>query len=588
MIRRIKSLPLLFLCLLLLFGAVQAEESADAYVLTNVGSTVKVAHDKGFSREQVLDVNDLHYGWSLGDFFLRGFSDVSAPEGGMPVFRLKENEPLSLGFTLRQDLNALNGNTQYVISEDTNGYDDVFKIPRQNFGKGCLIIQKTDDLGQVSTQAYPDYLTAAAAASPDAVIPLSGAGEYAVSLDYEIRHPGALGAARYNDYKIFFRFAVLSDGAYNTAYASAATAAASVSPDQVNRWIIIGASVLFLLVAVTVFFLVRRHYAEVSAAPGEGHPAVADAPVQARRFSFVGVISFLTRNKKAGILVLALLVCIVLCFTVLRPWLSSPATYAEPVKYLNDKLVKATLLSAGTTSASVLITMMPDDIGTPVANELAQVSGYMMLVLSAIMLEKILVTSLGYLSAAFLFPLAFFLGIVAILLRGEFRRKITAHAIRLFIFAVCVVLIIPVGCRLGSLIENINADTISISLADAEDANSKVENELPKEQSDLNVFQKAVRSIWNGLQEMLSWMKNQITHYMTTVAILLVTTVAVPILILLAFVWAIHLVTGKDYINAFVSFTKRFSGHPGRGHLPARSGAASETAPETEENHSEE
>lgn len=55
---------------------------------------------------------------------------------------------------------------------------------------------------------------------------------------------------------------------------------------------------------------------------------------------------------------------------------------------------------------SALITLLPGDTATPIAEKMADVSGYLLVVLCAIYLEKYLVTITGYVAFTYLIPIA--------------------------------------------------------------------------------------------------------------------------------------------------------------------------------------
>ena len=88
----------------------------------------------------------------------------------------------------------------------------------------------------------------------------------------------------------------------------------------------------------------------------------------------------------------ALALVVILCVFVIRPVLTNPSTFQDAIDYLDEKKQNATTISMGTANASFIISMIPDDAGTPVAGELAKLSSYILFVLSTIMLEKYLLT----------------------------------------------------------------------------------------------------------------------------------------------------------------------------------------------------
>ena len=81
---------------------------------------------------------------------------------------------------------------------------------------------------------------------------------------------------------------------------------------------------------------------------------------------------------------------------------TSFAATGSTVAYLDEKKKTVLELTAAATTSSAAITMIPGDIGTPIADKLADLSGYTLIVLVAVFLEKYLVTITGSLVFRFL------------------------------------------------------------------------------------------------------------------------------------------------------------------------------------------
>ena len=56
--------------------------------------------------------------------------------------------------------------------------------------------------------------------------------------------------------------------------------------------------------------------------------------------------------------------------------LADPASYSGSVQSLNDKKAVVQKLAGSAAAASAVITLMPGDFGTPIADKLADLSGY--------------------------------------------------------------------------------------------------------------------------------------------------------------------------------------------------------------------
>lgn len=192
--------------------AVLAEESPETSMYY-LGDVVNTGLDNGFSESDEIGQDDPHFGWSLGQFFVSGYTSVEQSTEGYPVFLKTAGDKIRLSFRLEQDINTLNGNPSLSINEDANGSDTSFGIPKTNFGHGTLIVRQTNYQNEtMEPQIYTDYLVGIEQGA-DTEVQLFEEGEYEVSLNYEIKDdPRKLGpisiAPGYSNYKISFRFAV--------------------------------------------------------------------------------------------------------------------------------------------------------------------------------------------------------------------------------------------------------------------------------------------------------------------------------------------------------------------------------------------
>lgn len=101
-----------------------------------------------------------------------------------------------------------------------------------------------------------------------------------------------------------------------------------------------------------------------------------------------------------GILVLVALISIFIFGGIT----SDPGTYIGINETLDEKKGNVMALVATTTSASAAISLLPDDMGSSIADKLADFSTYFLVILAVIYLEKFLLTTLGALSFYFLIP----------------------------------------------------------------------------------------------------------------------------------------------------------------------------------------
>ena len=279
------------------------------------------------------------------------------------------------------------------------------------------------------------------------------------------------------------------------------------------------------------------------------------------------------RNRlPAAAILIALVLVMFLSILVLKPVVTNPDTFRGTLDYLDEKKENAMMISIGSTSASFIVSMIPDDAGTPIAEQLAKLSSYLLFVLSAILLERYLLTAFGLIAAWVLLPAGCLFGIFAVLARNRHsQQKLMETAVKLLILAICLVLIIPLGCLCGREIERANSQSIEAALNDARNANEIVQS-IPEDQQK-NIFEKVgefFSGLWNSAREAYDWAKTILSNFLSSVAVMLVTTIAIPILIVLCYLWLIKILTRRDFSSSMLRLVNGLHGKPDSPEAPAR------------------
>lgn len=204
----------LFLTLLLtaLLALSAAADGALRYYMGDV--PVNAGRDTGFSGRTAIDQDDPHFGWTLGRFYVTGYTQgPDSLSSGDPVFLKNAGDTVTLWFRLDQDIDALCGNSALTVALDSLGYDAYFGVPRTDFGRGTLIIRHTDYQNRPGAPViYTDYLSALETGA-DTCVQLFEEGDYEVALNYSLRY-APLNVfdidlfPRIEDYRIEFRFSV--------------------------------------------------------------------------------------------------------------------------------------------------------------------------------------------------------------------------------------------------------------------------------------------------------------------------------------------------------------------------------------------
>lgn len=180
-----------------------------------LGKTVNTGTDDGFLGSQELRSGDPHFGWELGQFYATGYQ--ACQEDGTTVFSVGPEGSVVLWFELFQDIDALGGDPGLSISQDVNGWDESLEVPKQDFGRGALIVTDVfDGPAEKEADVKTDFLADSAKVGIPVEIGHFGIGSYKVSLDYEVREDalvlfGLSILPSFTNYKISFSFDVVEN-----------------------------------------------------------------------------------------------------------------------------------------------------------------------------------------------------------------------------------------------------------------------------------------------------------------------------------------------------------------------------------------
>ena len=188
---------------------VEELDTTDAHEFSDV---YRVDNQNGFENPTVIKSDDFHNDWTLGKFYISGYTDV-AYDDDIPVFLKVPGDKTALWFYLEQALDKCNGQTDIKVEYISSGSDIYFGTPIiDGFGRGALIIRKTDKNNRKERYIYTNYLEASATVGANTRVDLFEEGDYEVALDYQLHYdkPFVFGTttAKTLTYRVFFKFKV--------------------------------------------------------------------------------------------------------------------------------------------------------------------------------------------------------------------------------------------------------------------------------------------------------------------------------------------------------------------------------------------
>ena len=300
-------------------------------------------------------------------------------------------------------------------------------------------------------------------------------------------------------------------------------------------------------------------------------------------------------NKQKCITAVILLLVAILSITVIGKYASAPENHQKTIASLDEKKQTVMELTAASTVTSALITLLPGDTATPIAEKMADVSGYLLVVLCAIYLEKYLVTITGYVAFTYLIPIACGLWIFNLIFANATVRKLAA---KLAVFGIAIFLVVPASVKISDLIGDTYQAQIEATIEDARNTQNILENsgvadddddtnatetpgigttEVPgtvtgnvqeKESNNSgsvsNIFDWAkdaisgakdsvtnvVENVTVSTEELVQKVENSLNHFIEAVAVMIITSCVIPMLVLLLFFWMVKIVLDVDLSGA--------------------------------------
>lgn len=242
----------------------------------------------------------------------------------------------------------------------------------------------------------------------------------------------------------------------------------------------------------------------------------------------------MNKLKKAAI-VIALITMAVISITKITPWYANAENHQATIEQIDSEISKVMGLTAGAAGAAAVISMLPDDTCTPIATQLAEFSKYFLIVLSALYLEKYLLTVFGYAVFTFIVPIACVLMSVWVVFKRDSFKSV---AVRLLVGALVFSLLIPVSAKVSNIIQVNYGNSIEETIQEAERIT------VAQDDNDANWFEKFTGWLSNAAVTVSDYVTGLLSKFVEALAIMLVTSCIIPILVVVIFIWLIKVLFG--------------------------------------------
>lgn len=247
----------------------------------------------------------------------------------------------------------------------------------------------------------------------------------------------------------------------------------------------------------------------------------------------------------AGALILAL--TIILSCTVIGSKLTDPASYSHTIEVLDHNRTTVLGLTAASAAASAAISAIPDDMCSPLANEISELTSWFLVILAVIYLEKYLLTILGAAACYLLIPVGCSSLLVNCFFPGSMLKNIGT---KLIVFGAAILLVIPTSVWVSDQINAIYSESIAITVESASAVSDNLIGEVADEGAEnttvIDEAKALVGDLTSSVAGVVEQFKNLLNRFIEATAVMIVTTCLIPILVILFFVWVVKMLFGIE------------------------------------------
>lgn len=253
-------------------------------------------------------------------------------------------------------------------------------------------------------------------------------------------------------------------------------------------------------------------------------------------------------------IIFLLSLAIILSCTVIGSRMTDPAAYSHTIEVLDQNRTTVLGLSAASAAASAAVSALPDDICSPLAQEISEFTTWFLMILAVIYLEKYLLTIFGAVACYFLIPV----GCGSLLIDRFFPKPFLQNlGTKLVAFGAALLLVIPTSVWVSDQINAIYSQSIALTVQSAEAVSDNLFGDAAGENAeDTTVIDEAkaiLGDVSGSVAGVIEQFKNVLNRFIEATAVMIVTTCFIPILVIAFFTWIV-----KALFHFPVSFPSHF------------------------------
>lgn len=232
------------------------------------------------------------------------------------------------------------------------------------------------------------------------------------------------------------------------------------------------------------------------------------------------------------VLLLVLAIIAVGSGSIIAKTAASPQHHAEQIASIDNKIQTAMQLTGAATATSALVSALPDDTCTPIADKLADLASSFLLVLCALNLEKYLLPITGMVAFRWLIPISCLL--IALSMVIPRLRGFRHFAMKLTVVALMIYLLIPTSLKISDMIY----ETYQVSINETLDTAEQISEETQE-------FENAaggnlLSNVTGKVLEIKDKVSASVSKYVQALAVMIVITCIIPLLVFAFFIVMIN------------------------------------------------
>jgi len=223
--------------------------------------------------------------------------------------------------------------------------------------------------------------------------------------------------------------------------------------------------------------------------------------------------------------------------TLVKDYTTDAANYQWAIDSIDSRKATVTGLSAAAAAAATAVAAIPGDATTPIAEQIREISSYLLIVVCVLVLEKSLITVMGGLSFGVIIPTASVLFIVWLLRRKDWLYQL---AVKLAVFALALAVIIPCSVWASDRIYGVNSESVTQVMEETtQQDNAQQEDARPW-------WERVSSAVSEGTEKLKEEAQRVLNRFVDAIAIFVITYCAIPVLVVLAVLWLLKMFFGVN------------------------------------------